>query len=52
MSGLHTNELGRAAAAFMYDDWNHPENPARYRDAMDAIIGHFHISCPVINAVK
>ncbi|CAK8684275.1 unnamed protein product [Clavelina lepadiformis] len=52
MCGLRTNEWGRSAVAFMYKDWEHPSNPGQYRDALNAIVDHFHILCPIIRLSK
>ncbi|XP_078493316.1 acetylcholinesterase [Ciona intestinalis] len=48
LSGIKTNELGRSGAAFMYADWENPDNVLQYRDGVNEIVGDFHVVCPTV----
>uniref|UniRef100_H2ZN21 Carboxylic ester hydrolase n=1 Tax=Ciona savignyi TaxID=51511 RepID=H2ZN21_CIOSA len=52
LSGLKTNTMGRSAAAFMYTDWENLDNELQYRDAVNEIVGDFHVVCPTVLVSK
>ena len=50
--GLGLDKVGLASVAFEYAPWDSPADKAGYRDALDQIVGHKHVTCPGIELLQ
>ncbi|CBY30570.1 unnamed protein product [Oikopleura dioica] len=50
--GLGLDKVGLASVAFEYAPWDNPADKAGYRDALDEIVAHKHVTCPGIELLQ
>nr|ADA60184.1 acetylcholinesterase 1 [Liposcelis paeta] len=43
----YINNVARQAIIFEYTDWLNPDDPVRNRDALDKMVGDYHLTCNV-----
>ncbi|XP_052542096.1 cholinesterase isoform X6 [Tympanuchus pallidicinctus] len=52
LSFPQASQLAIESIIFQYTDWENEQKPEHYRDAMDDVIGDYHIICPVMEFAK